>query len=550
MEATFEPPGPGPWQQDSAHLPRGFSPLIAELYPRNAQKGFTETFARWGLLLDTLAWGIVNGYAYHQPQPFDMPGPDGPMTPEQIGAEFERRAGVAAGVFENKIWRDVLAQWDNELKPASIARHRELGDVDLASLDDSALRAHVEECLEHVENMAYQHHRFNATALGPVGDFVLHAAEWLHEPPTSLFGVYDGYSTASSVVSPELEPALEALKGDDDARALLSSQGEAQAVLDELRQRVAAVDDFVRSTGFRLVDGFDITCKTAAECPEIILGRLAAGLDTDTSLATQRADKLSDSMRERIAPEHVEMFDDLLTESRLVYRLRDERGLYSDISAFGILRWAMLELGDRLQKSHRIDKRDHIFEVDLTTLRALMAGASSPNASEIAEAAERRRAIVEQGAPRYLGPPPPDPPPLDQLPPPLARVMGAIGFSIEGVLGELDEPQGDDTLVIGIPGNPGIYEGRVHLVSSIDDLLTMEQGDVLVAESTGEAFNTMLHLVGAIVTDHGSFACHAAIVARECGFPAVVGCTNATSRLKEGQRVQVDGASGEVTVLA
>jgi pyruvate,water dikinase len=127
--------------------------------------------------------------------------------------------------------------------------------------------------------------------------------------------------------------------------------------------------------------------------------------------------------------------------------------------------------------------------------------------------------------------------------------MGAVGFSIEGVLGELAQPEGDETCVVGIPANPGVYEGRVHLVSTIDDLLTLEQGDVLVAESTGEALNSMLHLVGAIVTDHGSFACHAAIVARECGFPAVVGCTNATDRLVEGQRVRVDGGSGEVLVL-
>lgn len=90
----------------------------------------------------------------------------------------------------------------------------------------------------------------------------------------------------------------------------------------------------------------------------------------------------------------------------------------------------------------------------------------------------------------------------------------------------------------------------MHLVSSIDDLFEIQQGDVLVAQTTGEAFNSMIHLVGAIVTDHGSYISHAAIVARECGLPAVVGCINATQRLQQGQRVRVDGGSGEVTVLA
>jgi pyruvate,water dikinase len=59
----------------------------------------------------------------------------------------------------------------------------------------------------------------------------------------------------------------------------------------------------------------------------------------------------------------------------------------------------------------------------------------------------------------------------------------------------------------------------------------------------------MLHLVGAIVTDHGSFASHAAIVSREMGIPAVVGTVDATRRIGDGTRVRVDGTTGTVTVL-
>ncbi len=84
---------------------------------------------------------------------------------------------------------------------------------------------------------------------------------------------------------------------------------------------------------------------------------------------------------------------------------------------------------------------------------------------------------------------------------------------------------------------------------SVDDLLDLEPGDVLLAPTTGEAFNSMLHLVGAIVTDHGSFACHAAIVSREMGIPAVVGTIDGTRRLAAARRVRVDGTTGRVTIL-
>ena len=149
MEVTFEPPGPGPWQQDQAHVPYGWTPLVAELYPEGAMRGFTETFARWGCLLDVLAWSVVNGFPYHQPVPFDIPGPDGPPTPEFIGAEIQRRTDVAANAFATKVWEDVLEQWDTELKPAAIARHRELGDVVLADLDHDGLVSHLDACMEH-----------------------------------------------------------------------------------------------------------------------------------------------------------------------------------------------------------------------------------------------------------------------------------------------------------------------------------------------------------------------------------------------------------------
>jgi pyruvate,water dikinase len=78
----------------------------------------------------------------------------------------------------------------------------------------------------------------------------------------------------------------------------------------------------------------------------------------------------------------------------------------------------------------------------------------------------------------------------------------------------------------------------------------LAEGDVLVTSATGESFNAFLHLVGAIVTDHGSFASHAAIMGREMGFPAVVGTVNGTSRIPHGAIVRVDGAAGTVEVVS
>ncbi len=73
---------------------------------------------------------------------------------------------------------------------------------------------------------------------------------------------------------------------------------------------------------------------------------------------------------------------------------------------------------------------------------------------------------------------------------------------------------------------------------------------MLVTASTTEAFNIVLPLLGAIVTDRGGLLSHAAIVSRECGIPAVVGCREATALIADGARVRVDGTTGEVRVLS
>jgi pyruvate,water dikinase len=72
---------------------------------------------------------------------------------------------------------------------------------------------------------------------------------------------------------------------------------------------------------------------------------------------------------------------------------------------------------------------------------------------------------------------------------------------------------------------------------------------VLVSESTTGAFNILLPLLGAIVTDRGGLLSHSAIVAREYGIPGVVGTRDATERIGDGVKVRVDGNAGEVTVL-
>jgi phosphohistidine swiveling domain-containing protein len=545
----WAPPGPGPWMQDRAHLPAAVTPLMQTAYPPGMMRGFAETLEPWGSLLDEMRVHYVNGFAYMQPVPFDAPGPDGEKSPEQLGAEIGGRTGVAAGAFEQRIWRDVVQRWDDDIKPSAVKRHRELADVDLTALDDDELRAQLHERISWLTEMAYQHHRFNSMAMLPVGDFVLHAVQWTGREPVPLFAVFDGWSPVSGVVPPELVPVVDAVNADPELAELLAADAPAEERLEELCRRVPAAREYLAGSGFRLAAGFDLTNPTIGERPDILLDRIRACLDHDRDAAQARSERVAADLRAAVPAEHQDEFDDLLTEARFVYRLRDERGLYSDAAAVGLLRLALIELGRRLFERGRINFMYDSLDLREEEIDAILDGSDTPTADELSARVARRKELSAQGAPALLGPPPPEPPPVDQLPPPLARVMSALGFYIDGVLGDLQTPVGDAGVVVGIGGSGGVYEGPARLVRNFDDLFELEEGDVLVTTATGESFNAFLSLIGAAVTDHGSFASHAAIMGREMGFPAVVGTVDATSRIANGVRVRVDGGAGTVTIL-
>jgi pyruvate,water dikinase len=108
-----------------------------------------------------------------------------------------------------------------------------------------------------------------------------------------------------------------------------------------------------------------------------------------------------------------------------------------------------------------------------------------------------------------------------------------------------ERPADAETLQ-GYAGAAGRVEGRVRLLASPEEGEELQPGEILVAATTNVGWTPLFPKAAAIITDVGAPLSHAAIVARELGIPAVVGCGNATTRLKTGDRVIVDGGQGRV----
>jgi phosphohistidine swiveling domain-containing protein len=275
-----------------------------------------------------------------------------------------------------------------------------------------------------------------------------------------------------------------------------------------------------------VVGGYDLDRPRFCELPPEVIERLA------TASAPSFASRL-DRVDDIVPPEHREAFDILLGDARTVFPVRDDNGVVLGAWRIGLLRRAFLEIG------HRLHDKD-VIEATVPELVAAL-GARAPLPALAERAAERAR-WARVDAPLRVGTG--VVPDISMLPPAMRRI--AAGQLTLGDMIERDHM--GDLEGLGIGDQPA--GGIARVVSDADDaIMRLEPGDVLVVRVTSPAFNVVLPLVSAIVTEHGGAMSHAAIVARELGVPAIVGVKDATRRIRDGERIHVDPGSGRVVVV-
>jgi rifampicin phosphotransferase len=190
-----------------------------------------------------------------------------------------------------------------------------------------------------------------------------------------------------------------------------------------------------------------------------------------------------------------------------------------------LLRRCVLRLGETLRAALVIDRAEDVF---FLTRAELDAG------TPLRELVARRRAIWERQrrllAPLTIGRPP-------------RLIAKELLATVEAVRTTSPPSQG---AIVGQPASPGRATGPVRIVHGPGDFDRFQAGEVLVARATAPAWTPLFARAAAVVTDGGTLAAHASLVAREYGIPAVVATGDATSRLSDGQQVTVDGGAGTV----
>jgi len=555
----FTKPGPGSWALDRAHCHRPRAHFIhetAEWYTESFRAGF----AHYGVLLDTIELAYVHGFPYICVRPLGAP-PDSSATPPKLLIQllsrlhptFRRRNRRAREVFATKAWREDLREFHDDFFPKLSSRLSALQSVVLSELDDDAVLSHVEAAQGAAADSLRHHFRISPSYMIPVGDFLAQVMAWTGASASEVLLVFRGSSPYSRDAADLAAAAAAAVAASAPDSAVLHSDEPPDEILSRLRAADGevgrAVGAWIDVVGHRIFTGYDIDALTGLEAPGALIRCLRSAADADPSDAAAEADAVKQTLRERVPESHRDEYDVLLEEACAVYGLRDAHSCGCETWTLGVTRQAVLEAGRRLQQRGCIQDEAHALDLSLDELTNLLRGATEPSLESISARAAARARLQPGDAPEFLGPPPGEPPPASWLPGPSARLQRAISTYLEAI-SEGRKSAHADTVVRGQGASAGRYIGPARVINGPEDFDRIREGDVLVTTITTPSYNLLLPLLRGVVTDRGGILSHPAIVAREYGIPGVVGTRDATRRITDGARVDVDGDAGTVTVLS
>jgi len=320
---------------------------------------------------------------------------------------------------------------------------------------------------------------------------------------------------------------------DSDARTLAYRY--LSGTLPEAAQ--TAVADFMQRYGMRGLAEIDMGQPRWREEPNSIMQTLQSYLQISEDMAPdvlfEKGAKAAELAIEQLATQARRGTAGQIKEKivrALVMRIRMLMGLRESpkffiIRLMGISRDELLASGEEFVDEGILERRDDLFFLHFNELRAL-ANRDSRDWKRLI--AERRGTYGRENRRR-------------QIP----RVLVSDGRAFHEGIGVLADT---DTAISGSPVSPGVAEEIVHIILDPRGA-RLAPGEILVCPGTDPAWTPLFMAASGLITEVGGMMTHGSVVAREYGIPAVVGVHQGTTRLKDGQRIRIDGTTGKIVVL-
>jgi pyruvate,water dikinase len=266
-------------------------------------------------------------------------------------------------------------------------------------------------------------------------------------------------------------------------------------------------------------------------------------------------DEITNIYRDLLEGDVLAEFDGALGLSRTVFPYVENHNFYIEhwfmtefwnkVREFGALlaKWGFWESEDDIFMLRRAEAVEAIID-----LQAAWSHGTEPQGPAYWPAVVAKRKAIYKALAKWTPPPALGPVPKDVSEPLTIMLWGITPETVERWLDQA-EGVGSKTELGGFAAAPGIAEGRARIVLTPDELDQVQDGEILVAPVTNTSWTPVFSRIKAAVSDIGGIMCHAAIVSREYGLPAVVGTGFGTTTIKTGMLIRVDGDTGKVTIL-
>jgi len=310
-----------------------------------------------------------------------------------------------------------------------------------------------------------------------------------------------------------------------------------------------AIQGFLDKYGMRCAGEIDITRTRWSEKPStlvpLILGNIKHFEPNESSRRFEQG-KLEALNKENELLERLKQLPDGEQKAKETKRMIDlirnfigyrEYPKYGMVSRYFVYKQSLLKEAERLVQAGVIHEQEDIFYLFFDELHEVVRTnqLDDPGCRAEQQATLATRQIIGRRKEEYKV--------YEKLSPP--RVMTSDG---EIIRGEYNRENLPDEAIAGLAVSSGVIEGRARVILNMEDA-DLEEGDILVTSFTDPSWTPLFVSIKGLVTEVGGLMTHGAVIAREYGLPAVVGVEDATKRIKDGQRIRVNGTDGYVEVL-
>ena len=326
---------------------------------------------------------------------------------------------------------------------------------------------------------------------------------------------------------PTVIASLRAADGDEFLDQLIDVEGGGQAR--------DAIVSYLEAYGMRCIGEIDIARPRWRERPSVLVPMILSNVENfepgerprRVEQGRQRARRKEQELLERLrslpgGDEKAEQTKRMIDRLRTFVGYR-EYPKYGMVSRYFIYKQALLAEAQRLLQDRVIRAVDDIFFLTFHELHEVVRTGRADH-----DLITQRRA--EFRSYRLLTPP---------------RVLTSEGEMLNGSYRRDDVPAG---VLVGLAVSGGTIEGRARVVLDMAEA-DLEPGDILVTPHTDPSWSPLFVTIAGLVTEVGGLMTHGAVIAREYGLVAVVGVDRATQRIRDGQRIRVDGTRGLVEIL-